>query len=102
MMQKAHVRATSQYPDWGTNLGPRRSLAVRKAELGYDRTKLKIHHRHPALLRRSECAGPNAEQWLTDLHLQGRDRMLHSGAALNHPHTTQRNTHRDTHSERKP
>lgn len=65
---------------------------MRKAELGYDRTKLKIHHRHPALLRRSECAGPNAEQWLTDLHLLGRDRMLHSGAALNHPRTTQRNT----------
>lgn len=59
--------------------------------MGCGETRLKIHHRRSALLRQSERSGPNVEQWLTDLHLLGHYRRLHSGAALNHLHETQRN-----------
>lgn len=73
MMQKASVRATSQHPDWVLIWDPD-VAGVSKAELGYGGTRLKIHHRHRALLRRSECAGSDAEQWLSDLHVLGRDK----------------------------
>lgn len=52
--------------------------------MGCGGTRLKIHHKRSALLRQSERSGPNVEQWLTDLHLLGHYRTLHSGAALNH------------------